>query len=376
MTDTEYQVHEERSLVTTITKINKAIEAGKFICQTSEPDQTGIPLHSICGPRIGAKRVYSDSRWGYGYSYETEWGAFKCLYEYDYMPTMEKGTLPADIPPCKPITMVTATIERGWVEFQLEGETHRVDMDIFDSPQVIMRKLNCLLASGLDPVVCTKIQWDPAVFQIIRVSNEHVAVYATDAVWDPNEYQLVAAVLVGESSGRANSMGGVTERKDQGIGAIMATLADNGSKRSSLSISAPGRPSVYLNPTKRGYTKIGADMRKSGARAAVTVAEHPLCKDPSQETKGHFYVLTIPGEDLVEKFARRLDLAVPWAIKPDWAPYLLEEGKKRLLVTELPKLGSSYSAALRVEKNPEGWQALIADGLRKSETALMPAIAW
>lgn len=371
---TDVQVHEERSLASTIDKINKAIAAGKFIVQTGEPEETGIPLLSIS--KIGARRVFSEGKWGYGYSYETDWGGFKCLYEHDYMPTLEKGALPPEIPACQEITKVTATIERGWVEFDLDGETHRLDVDIFDQPAQILRKVNTLLAAELNPVVVTKIQWDPEVFQIIQVANEHVAVYATDAVWDPNEYQLVAAILVGESNGRSTGMGSMAERKDQGIGAILATLADNGSRRSSLSIRAPGRTQVWLNPTRRGYTRIGSDMRKSGARANVVAVEHPLCKDPSQETKDHFYVLTIPGEDLMDKFSRRLDLALPWALKPHWSAYLLEEGKKRHLVTELPKLGSSYTGALRVEKNPAGWQAVIHEGLKAREDTLVPALAW
>jgi hypothetical protein len=200
-----------------------------------------------------------------------------------------------------------------------------------------------------------------------------VSVTASCAVWDSRNRQLVAATLIGENPKGVAGASMVRAKSDQGIQAILATLADNGGSKDSLGIRCPGRVNTWLNGAKRGYIVVNGNTGNGGenaARVIVAQIEHPLAGDPSRETTSFFYVLAIDGEDFIKKFAARLDLAIAWGFKPEWSPTFLEEGRKAGLVFDLDMLGDDYKHAVCVSRDREAWQKQISELLKAQ------AICW
>ena len=90
---------------------------------------------------------------------------------------------------------------------------------------------------------------------------------------------------------------------------------------------------------------------------------HPLTGNPQEQTADHFYVLVAKGQDLQAVFSERLALAIPWPTQPEWTGYLMEAGSEKELLRALDKSGPDFSSALCVQKNEDGWKAVIETGL-------------
>jgi hypothetical protein len=83
-------------------------------------------------------------------------------------------------------------------------------------------------------------------------------------------------------------------------------------------------------------------------------------------------VVATPGEDLVQKFRERLDMATSLAMLPAWADYLLTAGREAGLVRELCGFGPTF-VGLCVSKKPYGeggWESVISAGLRSKTISL------
>jgi hypothetical protein len=144
--------------------------------------------------------------------------------------------------------------------------------------------------------------------------------------------------------------------------AIKATLANNNAK-SFLTVKTPD-DSAYLKSARKGYISANNNLTQANAEGTVTALLHPLSGDPQANSAEHFFLVVTPGEDLNQRFAERLDLAIPWPIQPEWADYLLEAGQESDLVQVLPSSGTDFTAGLRIKKNESLWQQVISDGLK------------
>jgi hypothetical protein len=150
--------------------------------------------------------------------------------------------------------------------------------------------------------------------------------------------------------------------------AIKATLANNNTK-SYLTVKTPD-DSAYLKGARRGFIAVGNNLAQANAEGTVTAMVHPLSGDPQANTADYFYVVIAHGETISQKFAERLDLAIPWPVQRTWADYLLEAGQKAGLVEVLSYCGDDFSAGLRISKNETEWQQLISAGLKAGRIAI------
>jgi len=157
---------------------------------------------------------------------------------------------------------------------------------------------------------------------------------------------LVAATLVSPST--------------QSLRAITATLATNAKKGLTLSVDGS---SHYLQNARRGYIAVSGSLSASGAEGNVQTIVHPLAGNPQDQPADHFYVLAPKGQDLAAVFIERLALAIPWPTQPEWTGYLMEAGSEKELLRALDKSGPDFASALCVQKNEDGWKAVIETGL-------------
>jgi hypothetical protein len=178
--------------------------------------------------------------------------------------------------------------------------------------------------------------------------------FASSAIWDNDEQQLVAAQVVTTSQ--------------ELLKAIKATLANNGNKNY-LTVKTP-EDNAFLKGAKRGYVSVNNNLSGANAEGTVTALLHPLSGDPQANAAEHFYIVVAPDENISQKFAERLDLAIPWPIQPEWSEYLLEAGQEAELVQVLPGSGKDFAAGLRVAKNESKWQQIIANGLKAGRISI------
>jgi hypothetical protein len=188
------------------------------------------------------------------------------------------------------------------------------------------------------------------------LENESARVHAESALWDEDNHQLVAAVFAGDR---------------QIVRAVMASLMTNSDKLNAW-IRAGYGARTYLSSAKRRYTQVSRSLSEAHVSGAATVVLHPLAGNPTEYARDFFYVIATPGEDLLKKFRERLDMALPLAILPGWAEYLLTAGREAGLVAELEAFGSTFSG-LRVSKTAygeQGWETVLSSGLRTHAIAL------
>ena len=109
----------------------------------------------------------------------------------------------------------------------------------------------------------------------------------------------------------------------------------------------------------------------TGEAVGLTMADLPpeiAATDPGLVSCDWFYVIATADQrgDVPALFVERLMAATYHTILPEWGSYLFKAGLKKKLVTDLPILGQpdDFSRALRVERCPEGWQAILSQGLR------------
>jgi hypothetical protein len=285
------------------------------------------------------------------YDSENSWGKFSYDPEsYRSLLVLRRGTPPPELIPQPRLALATATVHAGYVCINNNGSSFDLDLQTRDQVDFsTLRTINQTLASEQIPVVVW--QADEAKDEtppIIRITNESAMLFASSAIWDTQNQQLVATQVVTTSQ--------------ELLKAIKATLANNNTK-SYLTVKTPD-DSAYLKGARRGFTSVGNNLVQANAEGTVTAMVHPLCGDPQANAADHFYVVIAHGETISKKFAERLDLAIPWPIQPAWADYLLEAGQEAGLVEVLPSCGDDFTAGLRISKNETEWQQLISAGLK------------
>jgi hypothetical protein len=337
------------------TRAERAIalqEQGLFLIdQRSE-----LPLP---GPKSISNLKYSNERDENGryYDYETPWGKFSFDIESQRsLLVLRKGMPPSELLPQSRLEVATATLHSGFVAIHNNGSSFDLDFQTRDRfSWETLRLINQTLAEEHLPVVVWQL--DEATGEtppVIRITNDSAMLFASSAIWDTDEQQLVAAQVVTTSQ--------------ELLKAIKATLANNGSKNY-LTVKTP-EDSAYLRGARRGYVSVNNSLASANADGTVTALLHPLSGDPQANSAGHFYLVVAPGENISQKFVERLDLAIPWPIQPEWAEYLLEAGQIADLVFLLPGSGKDFAAGFRILKNETKWQQVIADGLKEGRISI------
>jgi hypothetical protein len=225
-----------------------------------------------------------------------------------------------------------------------------------ESPQELLGKVNRRLAT--DRALCAaawEVTWDDNFERphSLSLSTEHVSVVCSSAAWDAENHQLVAATLVSPST--------------QSLRAITATLATNSKKGLSLSVDGS---SHYLQNARRGFTAVSGSLTASGAEGNVLTIVHPLTGNPQEQPADYFYILAPKGQDLAAGFIKHLALAIPWPTQPEWTAYLMQAGSEKQLVRTLDTRGPDFVSALCVQKDEDGWKAVIETGIAEGQIGI------
>ena len=311
-----------------------------------------LPIHSLDGLRYSQDR----DEVGRYYDYETLWGKFSYATTDRNLLVLQKGSPPSELLPQPRLELATATVHTGYASIHNNGSSFDLDFQTRDRfSWETLRLINQTLAAEQIPVVVWQAeQAAEKVPPIIRITNDSAMLFASSAIWDDDEQQLVATQVVTTSQ--------------ELLKAIKATLAKNSGK-DYLTVKTPD-DSAYLKGARRGFVTVSNNLTQANAEGTVTALLHPLSGDPQAQTSEYFYIVVSPDEKFSEKFAERLDLAIPWPLQPEWAEYLLEEGQKDGLVQVLPSSGSDFTAGLRVLKNESKWEQVISDGLKIGRIAI------
>jgi hypothetical protein len=284
------------------------------------------------------------------FDYENSWGKFSYDSETRSVLVLRKGTPPDELVPQPKLSIATATVHTGFVKIHNNGSSFELDMQTRDQLDYGTLKLinQTLATEGLPVVVWQADQEKRTTPPVIRITNDSALVFSSSAIWDQDNQQLVAAHVVTTSQ--------------ELLKAIKASLANNGSKEY-LTVKTPD-DSAFLKGARRGFTVVSSSLAQANADGTVTAMLHPLAGDPQANAADYFYLVVAPNEDLNQKFAERLDLAIPWPIQPEWAEKLLEAGQEEGLVEVLPSAGSDFHAGLRISKNESLWHKLISVRLK------------
>jgi hypothetical protein len=305
-----------------------------------------LPLPAIENLRYSHDR----DELGRYYDYETDWGRFSFASQDRSLLVLKKGTPPSEFLPQPKLQLATATIHTGYASIHNNGSSFELDFQTRDQCNwETLQLLNQTLGAEKIPIVVWQVeQAENETPPIIRIANDSAMLFASSAIWDNDEGQLVAAQVVTTSQ--------------ELLKAIKATLANNNAK-SYLSLKAPD-DNTYLKGARRGFITVSNSLANANAEGTVTVLLHPLSGDPQAQTQEHFYVVGSTVEPIAQKFCERLDLAIPWPLQPTWSDYLLEAGQEADLVEVLPCAGTDFSAGLRVRKNESAWARVISEGLK------------
>jgi hypothetical protein len=326
-------------------------EQGNFIVDKS--NELPLPTNEALNELTSSHERDEQGRY---YDYQSTWGFFSRDPEEGTLLTLRRGNPPNELLPQPHLALATATMHTGFVAIHNNGSSFEMDLKTPDRPNWgVLRLVNETLRNESIPVVVWELDEAPGETPpVIRIANESAMVFASSAIWSTDDQQLVAAQVVSTSQDL--------------LKAIKASLANNNSK-SYVTIKTSD-DSAYLKGARKGYVAVGNNLAQANAEGTVTALLHPLSGDPQANTAEHFYLVVIPGESLAEKFAERLDLAIPWPIQPEWAEYLLETGQKTGLVQPLTASGTDFSAGLRVVKNESQWQQVIAAGLKTGHISI------
>ncbi len=221
----------------------------------------------------------------------------------------------------------------------------------------------------------------------LSLSNTHARATVLSAVWSPLDQQLVAVLMA------------ATDKTI--LKALKAELEKN--NKNSL-VNLAGEAKAELAGAKRGYVHASASLDKVNAQGHVMALLHWRAHDPRAVTASgkpverdaeippvendYFYVVARQGQCLPTLFLERLQLALAWALRPEWADRLLELGREAELVDSLPLMAASelrtalpgarkeihenavpdsvtgFMAALRVIQDEERWGAVIGSALK------------
>lgn len=294
-----------------------------------------------------------DLRYSRLYDYETSWGGFRFDPEARSLLVLCQGQPPDELLPQPRLRLATAILHAGYASIQLEGSAFELDFQTRDRVDYeSLRLLNRTLADEGLPVVVWQLEPEKGEMPpVIRLANDSAMLFASSAIWDNENQQLVASQVISTSQDL--------------LKAIKATLANNNSK-SFLTLKTPDE-SAYLKGARRGYLAVTSSLAQANAEGTVTTLLHPLSGDPQAGSNGCYYLVVAPGECLERRFVERLDLAIPWPLQSDWAAYLLAAGQAAGLVEALPQCGDDFSAGLRIARNEAGWQQVIAAGLEQGQ---------
>jgi len=327
-------------------------EQGCFIVDNRK--ELPLPGHTSLNELHYSRTLDEQGRF---YDYENAWGKFSFDPEsLRSLLVLRKGSPPDDLLPQPKLALATATLHAGFASIHNNGSSFDLDFQTRDRlDYATLRLLNQVLASEHIPVAIWQVdEADGETPPIIRIANDSAMIFASSAIWSPDEQQLVATQVV-------------TTSQDL-LKAIKATLANNNTK-SYLTLKTPD-DSAYLKGARRGFLTVANNLAQANAEGSVTALLHPLSGDPQANTAEYFYIVVTPAESLTEKFAERLDLAIPWPIQTEWAEYLLQAGKQAGLVQALPYSGDDFSGGLRVLKNESKWQQIITDGLKQNRITI------
>jgi hypothetical protein len=323
---------------------------GKFLASPRDPE-SGAPL-------LPSLQDLCLRRARYPYDYEADWGRFKMDYAAGVL-VLTEGRPPEAWLPQPVIQLATAVVHPGHVSLLTEdGSDPGLTLDLRqeESDYRTLRQVNVILSSERQPFMVWKLEWPQAenALEVIAIANDSAMIFASSAIWSPEDSQLVAALVASPSK--------------ELLTAIRATLANNNNK-SWITLKSASE-SAYLRGAKRGFVQVSASLAKTNAVGTAVVLLHPLAGNPQEESAEHFYVTATPSESFADKFSQRLALAIPWPTQPTWAEYLLTAGQEAGLVELLPNLGPDFAAAMRICKDEAGWQAIIAQGLQSKAISI------
>ena len=225
----------------------------------------------------------------------------------------------------------------------------------------------------------------------IAISNGHARATVLSAVWSPADQQLVAVLMA------------ATDKTV--LKALKAELEKN---NKNACVSLTGDAKAELAGARRGYIQLSTSLEKANAQGHDMALLHWRAHDPrtvvtsnrqasrdaetprgeiSTVDNDYFYVVARKSECLQALFIERLQLALSWALRPEWAETLLELGREAELVDCLPVgpnieqkgplvsrdelVRSSvpptptggFQAALRVTKDQDRWGDVIGSAL-------------
>ncbi len=303
-------------------------------------------------------------RQGYG-DYYTPWGRFTRDWSLDVL-VLTEGTPPADLPQvplCPALAEVYPT--SGFTRVRAQGEDgETLDLDIVpdrEFPERFLKRLNTELAET--GYVVWKLLWKETTPPApIRLANDHALAFGSSAIWDTDPETGIPQLVAGQFYAPSQQV----------LKALYGNLVTN--SRKFLTLYDTEHRSHTLAGARRGYTRLGGNLTAAHAHGHLMVLEHPLASNPAEQTEAWFYVLGLLGEDVVKKFAERLDLAIPWPVQPDWAETLLNLGQEANLVVWCeqtgPDTGKEYACGLHVSKDTDAWQAVISTGLQTGALVL------
>ena len=335
--------YEDTHLRSQVQKLIDLQRQGKFLASPrDEIDAPPIPTIAELGLR----------RARYPFDYEADWGRFKMDYPAFALILVE-GTPPPEWTPQPEVQVATAVIHPDCVTIRLEdGSDPGLSLDLRQegSDYHFLRWVNAALRSDRQPYVCWRLEWTEGenALEVLSIANESALVFASSAVWSPEDGQLVAALVASPTK--------------ELLTAIRATLANNNSK-GWITVKG-GEHNAFLKGAKRGFIHVSTSLAKANAAGVACSLLHPLTGNPQEEAAEHFYVVVTPAERLSRKFGERLVLSISWPTQVEWSKYLLTAGQEAGLVQLMPTAGPDFTAAVRVVKDDDAWQSLISAGLK------------
>lgn len=225
----------------------------------------------------------------------------------------------------------------------------------------------------------------------ITLSNGHARATVLSAVWSPADQQLVAVLMAAS---------------DKTV--LKALKAELEKHNKHAFVTLGGDVKAELAGAQRGYVHQSASLEKVNAQGHLMALLHWRAHDPRAAAgvpKGSggnpppgleepFYVVARQGQTLPGLFLERLQLALAWALRPEWAEVLLEVGREAGLVDCLPvgvsdelrgllghavaerapatpcRRAAAFQAALRVIRDEDRWGEVISDALARGHIHL------
>lgn len=351
-------IHQQNNLRDRVMSIAALQRSGKFPL-VIYADEAIPSLMTV--EQAGAQRQ------GYGSygSFATPWGRFERDWSLDVL-VLTEGTPPANLAQT-PIRIAIAEVypTSGFTRVLSQGEDGAgLDLDTVpdrEYPERFLKRLNTELAeTGL---VVWKLLWKETTPSApLRLANDHAMGFGSSALWDADPETGLPQLVAGQFYASSQQV----------LKALYGSLVTNSKKF--LTLYDADHKSHTLAGARRGYTRLGGNLTAAHAQGHLMVLEHPLAGNPAEHTDNWFYVLGLRDEEVVQKFAERLDLAIPWPVQPAWAETLLNLGQAANLIVWLehtgPDTGREYACGLRVSKDAEAWQTVLSTALQTGALVL------